>query len=130
MLVTASGSGLVELCGIAHLNAARILGEVGDIRRFATRDAFAAANGTAPIPASSGQTRRFRLNRGGNRRLNYAIHIMALTQLRVDPRARAYIARRRADGKSTPEAMRSLKRHLSDVVYRQLRNDAEAASLT
>lgn len=130
VLVKASGTGLVGLCGIAHLNAARILGEVGDIRRFATRDAFAAANGTAPIPASSGQTRRFRLNRGGNRRLNYAIHIMALTQMRVDPRARAYIARRRAEGKSTAEAMRSLKRHLSDVVYRQLRDDAEAVALT
>jgi transposase len=129
-LVEASGSGLPRLCGIAHLNAARILGEVGDVRRFTTRDAFAAANGTAPIPASSGQTRRFRLNRGGNRRLNYVIHIMALTQLRVDPRARAYIARRRAEGKTTTEAMRSLKRHLSDVIYRQLRNDANDASLT
>jgi transposase len=71
---------------------------------------------------------RFRLNRGGNRRLNYAIHIMALTQMRADPRARAYIARRRAEGKTTPEAMRSLKRHLSDVIYRQLRTDAETAS--
>jgi transposase len=126
-LVDASGSGLVELCGIGHLTAARILGEVGDIHRFATRDAFAAANGTAPIPASSGQTVRFRLKRGGNRRLNYAIHIMALTQMRADPRARAYIARRRAEGKTTPEAMRSLKRHLSDVIYRQLRTDAELA---
>ncbi len=124
-LVNASGSGLVALCGIAHLNAARILGEVGDIHRFPNRDAFASANGTAPIPASSGQTRRFRLNRGGNRRLNYAIHIMALTQMRADPRARAYVARKRAEGKTTPEAMRGLKRHLSDVIYRQLRTDSD-----
>ena len=129
-LVEASGTGLVTLCGIAHLNAARILGEVGDIRRFPNRDAFASANGTAPIPASSGQTRRFRLNRGGNRRLNYALHIMAVTQMRNDPRARAYVARKRAEGKTTLEAMRSLKRHLSDVVYRQLRTDAEAHPLS
>jgi transposase len=129
-LVEASGSGLVALCGIGHLNAARILGEVGDIRRYPNRDAFASANGTAPIPASSGQTRRFRLNRGGNRRLNYALHIMALTQMRADPRARAYAARKRAEGKTTPEVMRSLKRHLSDVVYRQLRTDAEPGTAT
>ena len=64
-----------------------------------------------------------RLNRGGNRRLNYAIHIMALTQSRCDERARAYLARRRAEGKAPRDAMRSLKRRLSDVVYQQLRDD-------
>jgi transposase len=81
-------------------------------------------NGTAPIPASSGQTQRHRLNRGGNRRLNHAIHMMALTQARMDPRARAYIERRRAEGRTQRDAVRALKRHLSDVVYRQLRRDA------
>jgi transposase len=124
-MVEQTQSGLVQLCGISYLNAARILGEVGDVRRFATKDAFAAANGTAPVPASSGSTQRMRLNRGGNRRLNYAIHIMALTQSRCDARARAYLARRRAEGKTPREAMRALKRRLSDVVYQQLRADLE-----
>jgi transposase len=122
-MVAKTGTGLVELCGISYLNAARILGEVGDVRRFATKDAFAAANGTAPVPASSGFTTRMRLNRGGNRRLNYAIHIMALTQSRCDERGRAYLARRRSEGKAPRDAMRSLKRRLSDVVYQQLRED-------
>jgi hypothetical protein len=81
-------------------------------------------NGTAPIPASSGQTARHRLNRGGNRRLNHALHMMALTQARMDPRARAYVERRCAEGKTRRDAVRALKRHLSDVVYRQLRADA------
>ena len=112
--------------------AGRILVGVGDIRRFASKDAFAAGTGTAPIPASSGARHRYRLNRGGNRRLNYALHVMCLTQMRVDPRA--YIARRRAEGKSAAEAMRSLKRHLSDVIHNQLEADlrgtAESAPLT
>jgi transposase len=125
-LVAATHTGLVELCGVGPLVAARILGEVGDIRRFANKDAFAAGNGTAPIPASSGARHRYRLNRGGNRRLNDALHVMCLTQMRIDPRARAYIARRRAEGKSTAEAMRSLKRHLSDVIYNQLQADLRA----
>src|SRR4051812_19650457 len=124
-MVEETNTGLVELCGISYLNAARIMGEVGDVRRFPTKDAFAAANGTAPVPASSGMTQRMRLNRGGNRRLNYAIHIMALTQSRCDARARTYLARRRAEGKTPREAMRSLKRRLSDVVYQQLRQDLE-----
>ncbi|HEX4448289.1 MAG TPA: IS110 family transposase [Polyangiaceae bacterium] len=128
-LVDASGSGLVDLCGIGHLNAARILGEVGDIRRFANRDAFASANGTAPIPASSGQTIRYRLNRGGNRRLNYAIHIMALTQMRADPRARDYAARKRAEGKTTrgdaqPQTT-PFRRHLPPAVLGRHRRSRE-----
>ena len=89
-------------------------------------------NGTAPIPASSGQTQRHRLNKGGNRRLNHALHMMALTQARMDPRARAYVDRRRAEGRTYRDAIRALKRHLSDVVYQQLRHDAallEAAAV-
>ena len=73
---------------------------------------------------------RHRLNRGGNRRLNWAIQLIALTQARCDPRARAYLARRRAEGRTGREAIRSLKRHLSDVIYRQLVADARAAALT
>ena len=68
-------------------------------------------NGTAPIPASSGHTARHRLNKGGNRRLSHAIHMIALTQARMDPRARAYVARRRAAGKTYRDAIRALKRH-------------------
>jgi transposase len=81
-------------------------------------------NGTAPIPASSGQSSRHRLNRGGNRRLNHALHLIALTQARMDPRARAYIERRCGEGRTRRDAVRALKRHLSDVVYRQLCVDA------
>lgn len=122
--VRATGTGLVELVGVSDLIAARIIGEVGDIERIATKDRFARLNGTAPIPASSGQTHRHRLNKGGNRRLNHALHMMALTQARMDPRARAYVERRRAEGRTYRDAIRALKRHLSDVVYQQLRADA------
>jgi transposase len=122
--VRASGSGLPHQVGLNYLSAARIMGEVGDVARIASKARFARMNGTAPIPASSGQTKRHRLNNGGNRRLNHAIHMMALTQARMDPRARAYIERRRSEGRTQRDAMRALKRHLSNVVYQQLRNDA------
>jgi transposase len=121
--VRQSGTSLVDIPGVGWLIAARILAEVGDVRRFRSQHHFASANGTAPIPASSGQTTRHRLNRGGNRRLNRAIHLIALTQARCDPRARAYVDRRRSEGKSRREAIRCLKRRLSDVVYRCLLND-------
>ena len=122
------GSGLPDLVGLGYLTAARIIGEVGDIHRIATKDRFARINGTAPIPASSGNTSRHRLNKAGNRRLNHALHMMALTQARMDPRARAYVARRRAEGRTQRDAIRALKRHLSDVVYQQLRRDAALAA--
>ncbi|HEY2935285.1 MAG TPA: IS110 family transposase [Gaiellaceae bacterium] len=123
-LVRELGTGLVGLVGVGELIAARIIGEVGDVSRIPSRRHFASLNGTAPIPASSGQRQRHRLNRGGNRRLNTAIHMMALTQARMDPRARAYMTRRLAEGRSRRDASRALKRHLSDVVYQQLRHDA------
>lgn len=128
----AIGTGLTGLVGISHLGAASIIGEVGDIRRIPSKARFARLNGTAPIPASSGQTQRHRLNKGGNRRLNHAIHMMALTQARMDPRARAYLERRRAQGRTRRDALRALKRHLSDAVYQQLRQDdrLEGATLT
>lgn len=122
--VDALGSGLPQLVGISYLSAARIIGEVGDVGRIASKARFARMNGTAPIPASSGQTQRHRLNKGGNRRLNHALHMMALTQARMDPRARAYVERRRAEGRTKRDAVRALKRHLSDAVYQQLRADA------
>jgi transposase len=122
-LVRTLGTGLTDIVGVGELLAARIIGEVGDVDRIPSRHHFASLNGTAPIPASSGQTQRHRLNRGGNRRLNQAIHMIALTQARMDPRARAYMARRLADGRSRRDTSRALKRHLSDVVYQQLRRD-------
>jgi hypothetical protein len=108
------------MVGIGPVLAARILGEVGDVHRFPTRDHFASANGTAPIPASSGRTDRYRLNRGGNRRLDRALYFAALTQASHDPRARAYLARMQTEGETRREALRCLKRRLSDVVYKAL----------
>jgi transposase len=125
--VQALGSGLPKLVGIGYLSAARIIGEVGDISRIQSKARFARMNGTAPIPASSGKTQRHRLNKGGNRRLNHALHMMALTQARMDPRARAYVERRQSEGRTKRDAVRALKRHLSDVVYQQLRADAALA---
>jgi transposase len=122
----ASGSGLREHAGIGVLIAARLIAEVRDIRRFPTPDAFARVNGTAPIPASTAQKPHYRLNRGGNRRLNHALHIMALVQVRCDPRAKAYVDKHRAAGKSYRDAVRCLKRRLSDVVWRQMRADLAA----
>ena len=115
-LVAASRTRLVDLVGVGPILAARILGEVGDVGRFPDSDHFAAANGTAPIPVASGRTDRHRVNRGGNRRLNRALHYVALTQATFEPRAVAYLARKQAEGKTRREALRCLKRRLSTVV--------------
>jgi transposase len=123
-LLEASGSSLREINGIGTLTAARLLVEIGRIERFAGRASFAMAAGVAPIPASSGTTRRYRLNRGGNRRLNHALHTIALVQARHDQRARAYLERKRSQGMSRLEAIRCLKRQLANVVYRQMVRDA------
>jgi transposase len=125
-LVPATGTTLTEIHGVGTIVAAEIIGEVRSIERFATPSRFARHNGTAPIPASSGRSTKYRLNRGNNRRLNHAIHVIALTQARNDPRAQAFLAARRAEGKTSREAMRALKRRLSDVVYRQLLADAHS----
>lgn len=121
-LVTERTTALTSIVGVGALTAARILGRTGDPVRFRSAPAFAMACGVAPIPAGSGYTCRHRLNRGGDRQLNRALHTIALVQSRTDPRAQAYIARKRAEGKSTREAVRCLKRHLADVVYRALRS--------
>jgi transposase len=127
-LVVASGSRLPAIKGLAEITAAKILGETGDPRRFRSSPAFAAVTGTAPIPASSGKTTRHRLNRGGNRQLNRAIHTVAVVQAKSDERAKAYVERRMAEGKSRLEALRCLKRHLADVIYRTMLADALATS--
>ena len=120
-LVTASGTGLTGLFGIGPVIAGRILAEVGDVARFATKDAFASYNGTAPIDASSGEQVRHRLSRAGNRRINHALHMMAVTQIRYPGTpGRLYYERKRTEGKTPKEALRCLKRRLSDLVYYQL----------
>ena len=122
-LVRSTGSGLLGLHGIGSSGAARLLGDIGDIARFPTRDHFASWNGTAPIEASSGDQRRHRLSRAGNRRITRVLHIMAIVQLRSDTEGRDYYRRKRAAGKTSKEALRALKRKLSDLVYRQLLAD-------
>jgi transposase len=125
-LVAAAGSSLTDLNGIGPSGAARLIGDIGDIGRFPTAAHFASWNGTAPIEASSGEQRRHRLSRLGNRRINRVLHIMAVVQLRHDTLGRAYYRRRLAEGKTTMEALRALKRHLSDVVYKQMVHDARS----
>jgi transposase len=116
-LVTERGSTLLELHGIGPSGAARLLADVGDIHRFADRDRFASWNGTAPLDASSGNQQRHRLSRAGNRRINRALHIMAIVQLRNATEGRAYYDGRKAGGMPSMMAMRALKRRLSNVVF-------------
>jgi transposase len=127
-LVIASGSKLMNLPGIGPIGAARILADVGDIFRFADRNRFASWTGTAPLDASSGEQIRHRLSRAGNRKINHMLHMAALSQIRLDTDGRAYYRRKRAAGKTHLEALRCLKRRISDAVYRQLLNDAVAAT--
>jgi transposase len=121
--IQACGTKLIELHGIGALTAAKILSRVGSIRRFDSPAAFASYTGTAPIEVSSGDVVRHRLSRAGDRQLNFCLHVMAITQIRGDTAGRTYYLRKRASGKSHNEAMRCLKRRLSDTVYRQLLND-------
>ncbi|GAA2222272.1 transposase [Micromonospora olivasterospora] len=115
----------LDLTGIGPSGAARLLGDIADIARFTSRAHFASWNGTAPIDASSGEQNRHRLSRAGNRRINRALHIMAIVQLRRDTEGRRYYRRRLAAGKTPMEALRALKRRLSDIVYRQMVADAK-----
>lgn len=115
-----TGTSLTQLTGVGVLTAAKIVGELGNPAKVRSPAAFGMLTGTAPLPASSGQTTRHRFNRGGNRQLNFALHTIAINRLRLDPDTRAYIARKRTEGKSTKEAMRCLKRHLANVVFREL----------
>jgi transposase len=126
-MVLARGSRLMDLPGVGPVVAARILADVGDAARFADRNRFASWTGTAPLDVSSGEQIRHRLSRAGNRKVNHMIHIAAATQIRLDTRGRAYYRRKLAAGKTRLEAMRCLKRRISDAVYRQLLLDARAA---
>ena len=120
---------LLGLAGVGALTAAKLLAEVADVRRFRSKDAFARHNGTAPLPVWSANKVRHRLSRTGNRQLNAAIHRIAVTQMRIHDEAKAYLERRIAMGNTKTEAIRALKRKLSDVVYRRLLTDAEAADV-
>ena len=128
-LVDRSGSTLGELSGLRTRSVAELLVEVGDPRRF-TEGGFARFNGTAPLPASTaegpGEPIRHRYNPGGNRRVNAILHLMAVTQLRCEPRAQRIYANARAAGHTKKEARRVLKRHLSNVIYRRMIRDLHA----
>jgi transposase len=115
---------LLELVGCGPLTAAKLLGETAGIGRFRSRAAFARHNGTAPVPVWSGNTERVRLNRGGKRQLNAALHRIAVTQLQQHGAGWTYVARRMAAGNTKTEAIRALRRRLSDEVYRRLLADA------
>jgi transposase len=120
-LVQAHARPLLELPGCAALTAAKLVSEVADVARFASEGKLAKHAGAAPLPASSGQRQRHRLNRTGNRQLNCALHRIAVSQGRLHAPARAYLARKEAEGKSRREALRCLKRHLARVVFRTLK---------
>jgi transposase len=112
---------LLELPGCGALTAAKLLAEIGPIDRFKTDAQLARHSGVAPLEASSGRIQRHRLDRGGNRQLNAALYRIAITQARYHPDARAYLERKRAEGKSRREAIRCLKRLLVRVVFNTLK---------
>jgi transposase len=119
--VQVSATSVTELFGVGPIIAAMLIGYSGDMTRFASRDHYAAYNGTAPVEYSSGGRSVHRLSKRGNRKLNHAIHMAAISQLR-QPHSdgRAYFDRRVSEGKTNKEAIRALKRHISNAVYRQL----------
>ena len=127
--VKASGTSLTEVFGVGPVIAATVIGDVVTVARFPARDHFAACNGTAPPGVSSGEKKTCRLSLRGNRRLNHAIHMAAITQIRhKHSDGRAYYERKIAAGKTHKEALRCLKRRISDAIYARLRADARNAA--
>jgi transposase len=126
--VEASGTTLTEIFGIGSILAARIIGTVGDVARFPTKAHFASYAGTAPVEAASGEVVRHRLSLAGNRKLNYALHLVAVCQARSDVRGGTYYRKKIAEGKSRKEALRCLKRRVCDAVFRSLVADSRAHS--
>jgi transposase len=120
-----TGTSLTELTGIGPVVAARILGEIGDVSRLRSKAALARLAGIAPVPASSGQVTRHRHDRGGNRQLNCAIHLVAVNRCRSDPETRTYMTTRLRDGKTKKEALRALKRHLCNTIFKALITDLQ-----
>jgi transposase len=121
--VEATGTELMSIKGVGVATAAMVLGEVGDVRRFPTKHHFATYNGTAPREYSSGGVDTRRLSRAGNRKLNHALHVIAMAHKRYDQRGSDYYARKLADGKGKKGALRCLKRRLSDVIFRILTDE-------
>jgi transposase len=121
--VAASATTLTDIRGVGPVVAAFVIGYTGDITRFPTADHYAAYNGTAPIEYSSGGRKKHRLSLRGNRRINHAIHMAAVSQIRYPCPGRSYYDKKQAEGKTKKEALRALKRRISDVVYRQLAAD-------
>ncbi|MFI9632352.1 transposase [Nocardia sp. NPDC051929] len=113
----------MDLNGIGPCGAARLLADTDNVHRFVSRDRFASWNGTAPLDASSGQQQRHRLSRAGNRKINHVLHTMAVVQLRHPTAGRGYYDSKKAAGKTSMEAMRALKRRLSNVVYQRMLAD-------
>ena len=113
--------------GVGAVVAAKLLARTGPISRFRSADAFASYAGVAPIEVSSGDVVRHRLSRAGDRQLNYALHVIAITQIRRDTAGKTYYQAKRAAGKSHKEALRCLKRRLADVVYRIMIRDTETS---
>jgi transposase len=128
--VKATGTSLTEVFGVGPVVAATIIGDVVTVARFPARDHFAAYNGTAPVEVSSGEKKIYRLSLRGNRRLSHAIHMAAITQIsHAHSNGRAYYERKIAEGKTHKEALRCLKRRISDAIFVRLRADARAAGL-
>jgi transposase len=127
--VRASGTTLTDIFGVGPAVAAAVIGDVTDISRFASRDCFAAYNGTAPVEVSSGNRVVHRLSLRGNRRMNHAVHMAAVTQIRFrHTTGRAYYEKKLAEGKTSKEALRALKRQVSDAIYQRLKTDARRAA--
>jgi len=125
--VAAAPTRLTKLFGVGPVTTARVMGEVGDVARFTSRHHFASYNGTAPTERSSSGPCPPRVNTKGNRKLNHAIHIVAITQLRSKTsEGHAFFTRKRAEGKTEKEALRALKRRISDAIYKQLVEDDAA----
>ncbi|GAA4483859.1 hypothetical protein GCM10023094_36030 [Rhodococcus olei] len=120
---------MLAICGCGPLTAAKSIGETAGADRFRSKDALARHNGTAPLPVWSSNHARHRLSRTGNRQINAALHRIALTQARCHPEARALLSRRKANGDGGMEALRILKRRLSDVVYRAMIADQSSAAV-
>jgi transposase len=127
--VSASGTSLTQVFGVGPVIAGTVIGDVGDVARFPGRDHFASYNGTAPVEVSSGNRKIHRLSLRGNRRINHAIHMAAITQLRhKHSEGRAYYDKKVAEGKTHKEALRSLKRKISDAIFARLQADARQAA--
>ena len=126
--VRATETPLLNVCGVGMIAAARLIGELGCTPRIHSAAALAALAGIAPVAVSSGGRNGHRLNRGGNRRLNRTFHLIAVCQLRHEPLAQAYYAKKRAEGKTARSALRCLKRRLVDVVYRLMREQGRATA--